>query len=244
MIIEIITIFPFFFRSFCDNSIIKRALEQKKVQIKVHDLRKYSVNKHHQVDDCVYGGGAGMLLSFPPFFDCLQEIKTPQSKVILLSPQGKLFNQLQATNYVLKESHLIILCSNYEGVDARILKYIDQEISIGDYVLTGGEIAATVLIDAIVRLIPGVIKQESYLCDSHQQGLLKFPQYTRPQSYQNQEVPSVLLSGNHAKIKSWRQKESLRITLQKRPDLLANKKLTPKEKVILEEIKQELTNNS
>lgn len=220
MIIEIITIFPLFFKSFCDNSIIKRALEKNKVQIKIHDLRKYSVNKHHQVDDCIYGGGAGMLLSFPPFFDCLQKIKSPKSKVILLSPQGIIFNQSQATDFALKESHLIILCGNYEGIDARILKYVDQEISIGDYVLTGGEIAATVVVDAIVRLLPGVINQESYLSDSHQQGLLKFPQYTRPQSYQNQEVPSVLLSGNHEKIRIWREKESLRITLQKRPDLL------------------------
>ncbi|CAM11882.1 tRNA (Guanine-N(1)-)-methyltransferase [Candidatus Phytoplasma australiense] len=244
MIIEIVTIFPLFFKSFCDNSIIKRALNQQKVQIKIHDLRKYSVNKHQQVDDCVYGGGVGMLLSFPPFFDCLQEIKTPQSKVILLSPQGKIFDQVQANNYASNTPHLIILCGNYEGVDARILKYVDQEISIGDYVLTGGEIAATVVVDAIVRLIPGVIKHESAFSDSHQQGLLKFPQYTRPQIYQNQEVPSVLLSGNHAQIENWRQKESLKITLQKRPDLLINKKLSSKEKVILEEIKQELKNNS
>ncbi|MBP5835928.1 tRNA (guanosine(37)-N1)-methyltransferase TrmD [Candidatus Phytoplasma meliae] len=240
MIIEVITIFPLFFQSFCNNSIIKRALEQKKVQIKIHDLRKYSINKHNQVDDSVYGGGVGMLLSFPPFFNCLKDIKKPHSKVILLSPQGKLFNQSQATDYAQKESHLIILCGNYEGIDARILKYVDQEVSIGDYILTGGEIAATVLIDAIVRIIPEVIKKESYLQDSHQQGLLKFPQYTRPQSYQNQEVPSILLSGHHEKINHWRQKESLKITWQKRPDLLVNKKLTSIQQKLLQEIKQEL----
>ncbi|AOF54749.1 tRNA (guanine-N(1)-)-methyltransferase [Maize bushy stunt phytoplasma] len=240
MIIEIITIFPLFFKSFCETSIIKRALEQKKVQIKLHDLRTYSKNKHNQVDDSVYGGGVGMLLSFPPFFDCLQKIKTPQSKVILLSPQGQIFNQIHATNFAQKETHLIILCGNYEGVDARILQYIDAEISIGDYVLTGGEIAATVLVDAITRLLPEVIKEQSYLEDSHQQGLLKYPQYTRPQSYFNHEVPAVLLSGNHAKIRCWRQKESLKATLQKRPDLLENKKLTLEQTKLLTEIKQEL----
>ncbi|MBT1576732.1 tRNA (guanosine(37)-N1)-methyltransferase TrmD ['Elaeagnus angustifolia' witches'-broom phytoplasma] len=240
MIIEIITIFPLFFKSFCETSIIKRALEQKKVQIKLHDLRTYSKNKHNQVDDSVYGGGVGMLLSFPPFFDCLQKIKTPQSKVILLSPQGQIFNQIHATNFAQKETHLIILCGNYEGVDARILQYIDAEISIGDYVLTGGEIAATVLVDAITRLLPEVIKEQSYLEDSHQQGLLKYPQYTRPQSYLNHEVPAVLLSGNHAKIRCWRQKESLKATLQKRPDLLENKKLTLEQTKLLTEIKQEL----
>jgi tRNA (guanine37-N1)-methyltransferase len=240
MIIEIITIFPFFFKSFCEISIIKRALEQKKVQIKIHDLRTYSKNKHNQVDDSVYGGGVGMLLSFPPFFDCLQKIKTPQSKVILLSPQGQIFNQIQATNLATKETHLIILCGNYEGVDARILQYVNVEISIGDYILTGGEIAATVLVDAITRLLPGVIKEQSYLEDSHQQGLLKYPQYTRPQNYLNHKVPFILLSGHHEKIRCWRQKESLKSTLQKRPDLLDNKKLTLEETKLLTEIKHEL----
>ncbi|MDO8168167.1 tRNA (guanosine(37)-N1)-methyltransferase TrmD [Candidatus Phytoplasma melaleucae] len=237
---DIITIFPYFFDIFLNNSIVKRAQIQKKVKINIHDLRKYSQNKHNQIDDRPYSGDVGMLLTFPPLYDCLQKIKTTtKSRIILLSPQGILLNQKKAYEYVQKLNHLVILCGNYEGVDARILNYVDEEISIGDYILTGGEIAAMVVMDTIIRLTPGVIKKESYLNDSHQNGLLKYPQYTRPQNYKNQKVPEVLLSGDHKKIIKWKEKESLRNTFIKRPELLKRIKLSENMKKILEEIKKD-----
>ncbi|MGA0447970.1 MAG: tRNA (guanosine(37)-N1)-methyltransferase TrmD [Candidatus Phytoplasma pyri] len=240
MIIDIITIFPKFFDYFFEHSIIKRAIEKNKIIFKVHDLRKYSNNKHNQVDDSPYGGGAGMLLKFPPFYDCLKKIKKKFSKVVLLSPQGTLLNQKIAFKYANEIKHLIILSGNYEGIDARILNYIDLEISIGDYVLTGGEIATIVLIDVLVRLLPGVINSESYLEDSHQKDLLKYPQYTKPEIYQNQKVPEILLSGHHKNIKDWRDIQSLKNTFLKRPDILKKINLTEKQKKILSEIKKKL----
>ncbi|KAB8121745.1 MAG: tRNA (guanine(37)-N(1))-methyltransferase [Candidatus Phytoplasma cynodontis] len=224
MIFDIITIFPNFFNFFLDHSIIKRAYLKKKIILNILDLRKYSHNKHNQVDDTVYGGGSGMLLAFPPLYDCLLNIKREKrSRVILLSPQGIVLKQKKVIHYAEKYTQLIILCGNYEGVDARILKFVDEELSIGDYILTGGEFAAIILIDAITRVVSGVIKKESYLQDSFQGGLLKYPQYTRPQIYKGESVPSVLISGNHNKIKEWRKKESLKNTLLKRPDLLEEK---------------------
>ncbi|MDV3198197.1 MAG: tRNA (guanosine(37)-N1)-methyltransferase TrmD [Vigna little leaf phytoplasma] len=237
---DIITIFPNFFESFLTNSIIKRALIKNKIQINIHDLRSYSSDKNKKVDDNPYGGDVGMLLAFPPFYECLQNIsKEVKHKVILLSPQGKLLKQLVIFDYVEKYTHLIILCGNYEGIDDRILKYVNEEISIGDYILTGGEIAATVLIDAVTRIVPGVIKEESYLKDSLQHNLLKYPQYTKPKNYKNHEVPNILLTGNHKKIAAWRKKESLKNTLLKRPDLLKNANLDEKTLKLLEEIKKE-----
>ncbi|MDV3167202.1 MAG: tRNA (guanosine(37)-N1)-methyltransferase TrmD [Vigna little leaf phytoplasma] len=237
---DIITIFPNFFESFLTNSIIKRALIKNKIQINIHDLRSYSRDKNKKVDDNPYGGDVGMLLSFPPFYECLKNIsKELKHKVILLSPQGKLLKQPVIFDYVEKYTHLIILCGNYEGIDDRILKYVNEEISIGDYILTGGEIAATVLIDAVTRIVPGVIKEESYLKDSLQHNLLKYPQYTKPKNYKNHEVPNILLTGNHKKIAAWRKKESLKNTLLKRPDLLKNANLDEKTLKLLEEIKKE-----
>lgn len=240
MIIDIITIFPNFFDRFIETSIIKRAILKEKVKIRIHDLREYSFNKHKQIDDTPYGGGVGMLMTFPPFYECLEKIKTDESKVIFLSPQGEVFNQTTASKYAEDEKHLIILCGHYEGVDARILEYVDYEVSIGDYVLTGGEVAAMVITDAITRLIPGVITPESYLEDSHQNGLLKYPQYTKPEVYKGHQVPEILLSGHHENIRKWRQKESLKTTYTKRPDLLNKKALTTEETNILKKIKEEL----
>ena len=239
MIIDIITIFPNFFDRFLETSIIKRAIEKGKIEIRIHDLREYSLNKHKQIDDPPYGGGVGMLMTFPPFYECLEKIKTDKSKVIFLSPQGEVFNQTTATNYAFNEEHLIILCGHYEGVDARILEYVDYEVSIGDYVLTGGELAAMIISDAVTRLIPGVITPESYLEDSHQNGLLKYPQYTKPENYKEHKVPSILLSGHHENIRKWRQEESLKTTFIKRPDLLEKKNLTTEEEKILKKIKEE-----
>ncbi|KXT29124.1 tRNA (guanine(37)-N(1))-methyltransferase [Candidatus Phytoplasma oryzae] len=234
MIFDIITIFPNFFDFFLHNSIIKRAYLEKKIIVNLFDLRKYSHKKNNQIDDSPYGGGAGMLLAFPPFYDCLSNIKrTSKSRIILLSPQGNVLKQEKIIDYAENFTQLIILCGNYEGVDARILKFIDEEVSIGDYILTGGEISAMVFIDSITRILPGVIKKDSYLYDSFQNGLLKYPQYTRPQNYKGEKVPSILLSGNHQKINEWRQKESLKITFLKRPDLFKKKKINIKMKKML-----------
>ncbi|WP_341266342.1 tRNA (guanosine(37)-N1)-methyltransferase TrmD [Candidatus Phytoplasma fraxini] len=240
MIFDIITIFPNFFDNLSNHSIIKRAKDKNKIQINIHNLREYSQNKHHQIDDTPYGGDNGMLLSFPPFYECLQNInKKEKTKIILLSPQGKLFNQQKAIQYSQDHDHLIILCGNYEGVDERILKYVDEEISIGDYVLTGGEFGAIILLNVLIRILPGVIKKESYLQDSHHNILLKYPQYTKPKEYQNHKVPEILLSGNHFEIAKWRKKESLRSTFLKRPDLLNKLNLDIEMQQLLREIKKE-----
>ncbi|MEZ0180020.1 tRNA (guanosine(37)-N1)-methyltransferase TrmD ['Camptotheca acuminata' phytoplasma] len=237
---DIITIFPNFFDNFLNNSILKRAREKNKIEVHIHDLREYSQNKHHQVDDTPYGGDVGMLLAFPPFYDCLKNIKkTSKTRVIFLSPQGNLLHQKKVVQYVENYSHLIILCGNYEGVDDRILEYIDEEISIGDYILTGGEFSAMILINVVARVVPGVIKKESYLQDSLQNGLLKYSQYTKPQEYQNHKVPEVLLSGDHQKIIKWRKESSLRNTLIKRPELLSKITLDTEAKEILTKIKKE-----
>ncbi|BCR36552.1 tRNA (guanosine(37)-N1)-methyltransferase TrmD [Mariniplasma anaerobium] len=241
MIIDIITIFPEFFTTFLETSIIKRAIEDDLVEINCHQLRDYSDRKHQKIDDTPYGGGAGMLMQFAPFYEVIKKLKTKDSHIILLSPQGKLFTQSSATTLSQKK-HLILLCGHYEGIDARVEELIDEEISIGDYVLTGGEIPAMILSDAIVRLIPNVIAQESYEEDSLQKGWLKYPQYTKPESYQGYDVPEILKSGHHKNIEAWRKKESIKKTYEKRSDLIDQIKLTDEEKNILDELKSK--NNS
>lgn len=236
MNIDIITIFPEFFQAFLDTSIIKRAIDQGLVEINMHQLRDYSHQKHNKIDDTPYGGGVGMLMQFPPFYDVITKLKTDQSYVIMLSPQGKVFNQKKATSLA-SHKHLILICGHYEGIDARIETFIDEEISIGDYVLTGGEIPAMILSDAVIRLIPGVIQEASYQEDSLQNGWLKYPQYTKPETYKGHKVPEILRSGHHKNIEDWRQKESIKRTYLKRPDLIKKIKLTDQEKAILAEIK-------
>lgn len=237
MIIDIVTIFPEFFDNLLNTSIIKRAIHQKLVTINLHQLRDYSHNKHRKIDDTPYGGGAGMLMQFPPFYDVISKLKTPSTKVILLSPQGMVFNQEKAIEIAEKESHIIMLCGHYEGVDARVLALVDEEISVGDYVLTGGEIPAMILVDSITRLIKGVILEDSVNDDSLQNGWLKYPQYTKPESYKGYQVPEVLISGNHQKIDAWRRYESIKQTYQKRPDLISKMQLSDDEKKILFTIK-------
>jgi tRNA (guanine37-N1)-methyltransferase len=236
MKIDIITIFPNFFNEFLSTSIIKRAINQELVTINIHDLRDYALNKHKTIDDTPYGGGVGMLMSFPPFYECLKKLKTTESLVVMLSPQGQVWNQSLATQTALTKKHLILLCGHYEGIDARVLKFVDLELSIGDYVLTGGELAAMVIADSITRLVPNVINEASYLEDSHQNGLLKYPQYTKPEEYQGFKVPDVLLSGHHKNINEFRLYESLKATYQKRPDLLTNAKLTEAEEKVLAKV--------
>lgn len=239
MKIDIITIFPEFFDPFLETSIIKRALDQKLVTIKAHQLRDYSKNKHKKVDDTPYGGGAGMLMTMQPLDDAISNLKQEKSRVILLSPQGKKFNQKKAIK-LSKEEHLILICGHYEGIDARIEHFIDEEISIGDYVLTGGEIPAMIIADAVTRLVPGVIHEDSSLEDSLQSGWLKYPQYTKPSEYKGYRVPEVLMSGNHQEIIKWREEMRLKSTIKKRPDLLKTIKKTESESNKIEEIKKNL----
>ena len=219
MKIDILTLFPNMFDSFFKESIIKRAIENNKVEINVIDFREYSKDPHKKVDDTPYGGGAGMVLTCQPIFDCVESLRTPESKVIILTPSGKLYKQETAYD-LSKESHLIIICGHYEGFDERILSLADLQLSIGDYVLTGGEIPALVLVDSITRLIDGVITKESHENDSFNNNLLDYPTYTKPADYKGMKVPDVLISGDHKKIDEYRKTEQIRKTKENRPDLL------------------------
>lgn len=229
MKIDIITIFPKMFAPVLNESIIKRAQAKGRIQIKTHDLRNYTTDKHRKVDDRPFGGGPGMVFTPDPIFRAVESIKKrtklKQPKVILLSPQGKRLDHRLAKK-LSKFKHMILICGHYEGVDERVRKrLVADEISIGDYILTCGELPAMVLIDTVARLIPGVLgKDESVQCESFAQGLLEYPQYTRPAVYRNMRVPEVLLSGNHGEIKKWRKRKALEVTKMKRPDLI-NKKL-------------------
>ena len=219
MKIDILTLFPGMFDGVFSESIVKRAIEQEKISINLVNFRDYSLDSHGKVDDTPYGGGAGMVLMCQPIFDCVKSLKKENSKVILLTPGGIPYKQ--ATAYDLsKEEHLILICGHYEGFDERIKTICDMEISIGDYVLTGGEIPAMVLVDSITRLLPGVITDESHLNDSFHESLLDYPTYTKPRVYEGMEVPEVLVSGNHEEIKKYRESERARITREMRPDLL------------------------
>ena len=219
MRIDILTLFPDMFKNVFEESIVKRAQELGKLEINIVNFRDYTDDPHKKVDDTPYGGGAGMVLTCQPIFDCVNALKTDETKVILLTPAGVLYKQKQAYD-LSKEKHLIIISGHYEGFDERIRSICDLEISIGDYVLTGGEIASMVLVDSIARLIPGVITEESHINDSFNDNLLDYPTYTKPRIYNGMEVPEVLLSGDHKKIKEYREQESLKRTLERRPDLL------------------------
>lgn len=219
MKIDILTLFPEMFDGFLTNSIIKRAINNNLVEINTIDFREYSLDPHHKVDDTPYGGGAGMVLTPQPIFDCVESLKDEKSLVILLTPAGIPYKQKQA--YKLSQAkHLIIICGHYEGFDERIASLADMEVSIGDYVLTGGEIPAMAITDSIVRLIPGVINEQSHLEDSFNKDyLLDYPTFTKPRIYKGMEVPEVLISGNHEKINEWRLQESIKRTKERRPDL-------------------------
>ena len=220
MKIDILTLFPNMFDNVFDESIIKRAKSSSKVNINVHNFRDYSLDSHKKVDDTPYGGGCGMVLMAQPIYDCVESLRTKDSKVIILTPSGTPYKQKIAYD-LSKEKHLIIICGHYEGFDERIMALADIQLSIGDYVLTGGEIPAMVLVDSITRLLPGVIKEESHLEDSfNEEKLLDYPTYTKPQNFRGMEVPDVLISGDHKKIAEYRYQESLRRTKEKRPDLL------------------------
>lgn len=221
MKIDILTIFPEMFDGFLNTSIIKRAIQNKLVDIQIHDIRKYSKDPHKKVDDYSYGGGRGMVLMPQPIFDAVDDLKDKDAKVILMTPQGRTYKQKIAYD-LSKEKHLILICGHYEGFDERIRTLADMEISIGDYVLTGGELASMVIADSVTRLIDGVIEKESHLNDSFNNNLLDYPVYTKPVDFRGMKVPDVLLSGHHANIKKYREEKALEKTKQRRPDLLEN----------------------
>ena len=216
MKINFITLFPNYYEPFKSESITKRAIEKGKLEVNIIDFRKFSDNKHNKVDDIVYGGGQGMLLMVEPIDKAME---TTKGKRILLSPQGKPFTQEKAKE-LLQQKELTFIAGHYEGFDERIRELVDEEISIGDYVLTGGELPSMVIADSVVRLIPGVINEESHKYDSFQNNLLDHPQYTRPREYKGMMVPEVLLNGNHAKINEWRKQKQLEKTQRVRPDIL------------------------
>ena len=218
MKIDILTLFPEMFDGFINTSIIKRAIDLGKVDIKVHNFRDYSLDKHGRVDDYPYGGGAGMVLMCEPIFRAIETIRTDESLVIMLSPSGKVFKQSIAKD-LSKQKHIILLCGHYEGFDERIKTIVDMELSIGDYVLTGGEVPSMVITDSITRLIPGVITSESLDSESFNNGLLDYPNYTRPEVFRGMRVPEVLLSGHHKNIEKYRQEEQIRLTKENRSDL-------------------------
>lgn len=220
MKIDILTLFPNMFEGVFSSSIIKRAIENKLVDIKLHNFRDYTDDPHNKVDDTPYGGGAGMVLMAQPIYDCVESLKDDDSFVILLTPSGVPYKQKIAYD-LSKKKHLIIICGHYEGFDERIRALADLEISIGDYVLTGGEIPAMVLTDSITRLIPGVINEQSHIEDSFNENyLLDYPTYTKPRNFRGMEVPEVLISGDHKKIDEYRYQESIKKTKELRPDLL------------------------
>lgn len=230
MKIDILTLFPKMFKGPFDESIIKRAQKKEKVAIKIHNLRDWAIDKQGTVDDRPYGGGAGMVLRIEPIYAALKTLRESpsghsRSVVILLSPQGKVFSQKIARRLA-KQKHLILICGHYEGVDERVRQHlVDEEISIGDYILTGGELPAMVVVDAIVRLIPGVLeKEEATSEESFAHGQLEYPQYTRPEKFQDWQVPRVLLSGHHQQIKKWRIEKACERTKKRRPDLLKKSK--------------------
>ena len=217
--IDILTLFPSMFDGFLNESIINRAIKRNLVQINVINFRDYTLDPHWKVDDTPYGGGAGMVLTPQPIFDAVEDLKTENTKVILLTPDGKTYNQEMAYSYS-KEEHIILICGHYEGFDERIRTLADSEISIGDYVLTGGEIPSMVITDSITRLIDGVIEKESHEYDSFNNNLLDYPTYTKPRDFRGMKVPDVLTSGNHKEIEKYRLEQQIKRTKERRPDLL------------------------
>ena len=236
---DVLTLFPEMFEPL-KESIIKRATEKNLIDINLINIRDFSEDKHMHVDDTPYGGGVGMLMKPDVVGRAVASVKTEKSKVIYLSPRGKTLNQNKVKSLA-ESDHLILLCGHYEGIDQRVIdKVVDEEISIGDYVLTGGELPAMVLIDSVSRYVPGVLTEESTDEESFSEGLLEYPQYTRPEIFDGVRVPEVLLSGHHENIKKWRRLESLRITYKNRPELLENVVLTDEEKDYIEKLKKEV----
>jgi len=238
MKITFLTLFPEFYNSFKETSIINKALKKNLVELETINIRDYSEDKNKRVDDCIVGGGAGLVLKCEPVVKAIKDLKKENNKVIFLSSKGKTYNQKKARELVSDNKDLILLCGHYEGIDERILDYVDEEISIGDFILTGGEIPSLVVADSIIRLIDGVITEESHLDESYENGLLEYPQYTLPRNYEGKEIHNILFCGNHEVIRKWRLKESLKLTLDRRKDLIENYAFSEEEKELIEEIKE------
>ncbi len=233
---DVLTLFPEMFEA-VKKSVIGKAEEKKLIQINLINIRDFSKNKHKKVDDTPYGGGAGMVIQPDVVYDAYNSIKDENAKVIYLTPQGKVLNQKKVEE-LSKEKHLILLCGHYEGIDQRVLdKIVDEEISIGDYVLTGGELPAMILIDSVSRYVEGVLSEDSTSEESFSQGILEYPQYTRPETFEGVKVPEILQSGHHENINKWRRCEALKNTYKKRPELLKNVELSEEDKEYLEIIK-------
>ena len=242
MKITILTIFPGLFDSFLASPVLQRAVKKGVLEIEVVDIKDYSPGSFRHIDDSPFGGGPGMVMRCQPVLDALRAVKKElpdrASVTAALSPSGAVFSQKTAHRYAGLD-HLILICGHYEGMDERIFRHVDEEVSIGDFILTGGELAAMAVADAVIRLLPGAIRAESTGEESFENGLLEYPQYTQPAVYDGESVPDVLLSGNHEKIRKWRLMESLRKTFLKRPDLLSDRVFTDEEKELLEEIRAE-----
>lgn len=241
MIIKILTLFPEMFDGILTNSIIKRAIASNIVEIKIINIRDYTLDKYGRVDSAPVGGGAGLIMKCQPLLDCLKANKGEGAKTFLMSPRGKTYNQTKAHEIAENCKEIILICGHYEGIDERVNDYVDELISIGDYILTGGEIAAMAITDSIVRLLDGAIASESTVEESFEDGLLEYPQYTEPYEYDSKKIPDILYSGNHNAIKKWRRKISLKLTREYRPDLFDKYPLTKEDKKLLEELESSET---
>ena len=237
MKITILTLFPEMFDGFLSNSIIKRAIAKNVVEVKIINIRDYTKDKNHRVDSAPIGGGAGLIMKCQPIVDCIDNNKTKESKIFMLSPRGKTYNQQKAKE-LSKEKDIILLCGHYEGIDERINKYVDESISIGDYILTGGEVASMAIADSVIRLLDGAIAKESIESESFDENLLEYPQYTEPYDFNGDKVPDILYSGNHQAINKWRRKQSLNLTKESRPDLFEKVELSKADKNLLDEDKE------
>lgn len=238
MKITILTLFPEMFDGFKNNSIIKRAIAKGVVEIKLVNIRDYTKDKNHRVDSAPVGGGAGLIMKCQPIIDSINDNKSKDSKIIMLSPKGNTYNQENAVE-LSKEKDIILLCGHYEGIDERVNKYVNEQYSIGDYILTGGELGSMVIADSIIRLLDGAIADESIKEESFDGNLLEYPQYTEPYDYNGDKIPDILYSGNHEAIRKWRRKQSLLLTKELRPDLFAKIELTKEDKKLLAEDRKE-----
>lgn len=241
MKITILTLFPDMFTGFMTNSIIKRAIASNLVEIKIVNIRDYTLDKYGRVDSAPVGGGAGLIMKCQPIIDCLNANKSEASKVVMLSPRGKTYNQAKAHEFASNTKDLVLICGHYEGIDERVNDYVDELISVGDYILTGGELGSMVIADSIIRLLDGAIADESTVEESFENGLLEYPQYTEPFDYNGKKIPDILYSGNHGAIEKWRKKQSLKLTKEYRKDLFDKYELNKQEKKLLNELNSDET---
>lgn len=239
MKITFLTLFPEFFTNFIETSIINKAVKKEIVELETVNIRDYSDDKNKRVDDTTIGGGPGLILKCDTLIKAIKDLKKGNTKVIFMSSRGTVYNQKRARKLADKKENLVLLCGHYEGIDERVLDYVDEEICVGDYILTGGEIPAMLVADSVIRLLDGAITEESHLEESFENGLLEHPQYTLPRSYEGKEIPTILLTGNHDAIRKWRLKESLKVTKKRRKDLLENYDFNKEEKELLKEIEEE-----